>query len=172
MGKSSLEDAILIEIEKLLEDFKKYEGKPTAIPYSLTLAILNIIWQITAGKLWTISVFELRNNYYFLGKTFDLNDQKLIKVEKLVTAIFTGAQAPGVIFYDVFPFFYKSVPHFLKRKLGLEEHFRTAEQFRYFLQVILELKPELLFQNFHSRTQLMTIRKPWMKMLRITLVNF
>ena len=50
MGKSSLEAAILIEIEKVLQDFKKYEDKPNVIPYSLTLAILNIIWEITAGR--------------------------------------------------------------------------------------------------------------------------
>ena len=71
------------------------------------------------------------------GKTYDLDDKNLIKVEKLVTAIFNDAQAKGVLFYDFFPFFYKNVPNFIKRRLGLESHFSNAEQYRYFLQVFL-----------------------------------
>ena len=51
MGKSSLEAAINIEAEALVEDLKLYGGKPMKFPNSLKTATLNIIWQMVAGEV-------------------------------------------------------------------------------------------------------------------------
>ena len=50
MGKSHLEDAINIEAQALVEDIKKYEGKPIQYPPSLRIVALNVIWQMIAGS--------------------------------------------------------------------------------------------------------------------------
>jgi len=54
MGKSSLEAAINIEAEALVEDLKLYGGKPMKFPNSLKTATLNIIWQMVAGKRYDL----------------------------------------------------------------------------------------------------------------------
>lgn len=56
MGKSKLVDVIQYEATALVEDFKKHAGKPGPIPKSITVYVLNIIWQMVASKIkfWNI----------------------------------------------------------------------------------------------------------------------
>lgn len=51
MGKSKLVDVIQYEATALVEDFKKHAGKPGRIPKSITVYVLNIIWQMVASKI-------------------------------------------------------------------------------------------------------------------------
>ncbi|XP_068250658.1 cytochrome P450 2L1-like [Palaemon carinicauda] len=50
MGKSNLDEAIINEARFLIEDFKQYDGKACTFPESLNIAVLNVVWQMVAGK--------------------------------------------------------------------------------------------------------------------------
>lgn len=50
MGKSRLDDVIVLEAEELIKDLRSYANKPTFFPPSINIAILNIIWQLVASK--------------------------------------------------------------------------------------------------------------------------
>lgn len=50
MGKSHMEDAILLEAKKLSKEFEKLEGKPANLPKCIDISVLNIVWQLVAKK--------------------------------------------------------------------------------------------------------------------------
>ena len=51
MGKTSLEEAVVKEAEMLIQYFSDHlVGKPTYIDWTLNIAVLNVIWQMCAGK--------------------------------------------------------------------------------------------------------------------------
>ncbi|RXG52244.1 hypothetical protein Avbf_10284 [Armadillidium vulgare] len=52
MGKSSMENIIRYELECLIEEFKKDSGKLVEIPWSLNVAITNILWKVIAGNTY------------------------------------------------------------------------------------------------------------------------
>ncbi|XP_045135811.1 cytochrome P450 2L1-like [Portunus trituberculatus] len=66
MGKSRLDDVILREAEELVKDFKKYTHGPTFFPGSISVATLNIIWQLVASR------------------RYDMDDEEIIKFVHLV----------------------------------------------------------------------------------------
>ncbi|XP_063601589.1 cytochrome P450 2L1-like [Penaeus indicus] len=49
MGKTYLEESILVEARALVKDFSSYAGTPCHAPESLNVAVLNIIWQMVAS---------------------------------------------------------------------------------------------------------------------------
>lgn len=49
MGKTYLEESILVEARALVEDFRSGAGTPAHLPESLNVAVLNIIWQMVAS---------------------------------------------------------------------------------------------------------------------------
>jgi len=70
MGKSSLEDALHVEAQAMVEDLRLYEGKAVAeTPLSLRTVALNIIWQMVAGKRYDLrskevkAIFEMTNEF-------------------------------------------------------------------------------------------------------------
>ena len=50
LGKSYLEDAIHIEAQELVDDLKKFKGKPVLFPESFRIVGLNVIWQMVASE--------------------------------------------------------------------------------------------------------------------------
>jgi len=50
MGKTHLEKAIHEEARALVDDIKSSNGKPIQFPISFRTAVLNVIWQLVAGK--------------------------------------------------------------------------------------------------------------------------
>ncbi|XP_066981645.1 cytochrome P450 2L1-like [Macrobrachium rosenbergii] len=54
MGKSSLDDAIIHEARCLVEDMKRYAGKPSKFPESINIAVLNVVWQMVASRRYDL----------------------------------------------------------------------------------------------------------------------
>lgn len=50
MGKSRLGDAIQVEAAALVESFKKCTDRPQVLPWSINVAVVNVIWKMVAGK--------------------------------------------------------------------------------------------------------------------------
>ena len=50
LGKSKLEDTIMIEVSALIEQFDKKLGQPCELSWMINVAILNIIWGLIACK--------------------------------------------------------------------------------------------------------------------------
>ncbi|KAL7632981.1 UNVERIFIED_CONTAM: hypothetical protein RMT77_016691 [Armadillidium vulgare] len=49
MGKSKIEGLIMREVEDLVEDFKGLTKEPSKLPFSINIAVLNIIWQLVSS---------------------------------------------------------------------------------------------------------------------------
>ncbi|XP_069938404.1 cytochrome P450 2L1 isoform X3 [Cherax quadricarinatus] len=118
MGKSSLMEAIQYEVQCLVEDFRKHTGSAQPIPWSLNVAVLNVIWKI---------VSDIR---------FDVNDPEVYNFNKLNTEAFELSQGGNLVF-DMFPWLPYISPAFLTRKLGVEAMLRTFSLIRdYVLGVV------------------------------------
>lgn len=50
MGKTRLEEAIQHEAVCLVEDFARHAGRPGPLPWSINVAVLNVIWQMVASR--------------------------------------------------------------------------------------------------------------------------
>jgi len=50
MGKTYLEDEVLMEVEKLMEVFKSKAGTPTKWPKELKISSMNLVWQMVAQR--------------------------------------------------------------------------------------------------------------------------
>ena len=59
MGKTHLEIAIHDEARALVEHLKSFEGKPIYYPMGLRTAVLNVIWQLVAGKRYDLTSKEV-----------------------------------------------------------------------------------------------------------------
>ena len=57
MGKSRLEDTIMVEVSALLEQLDKKLDKPCELSWILNVAILNVIWGLIACEFSIISFF-------------------------------------------------------------------------------------------------------------------
>ncbi|KAB7506634.1 Cytochrome P450 2L1 [Armadillidium nasatum] len=120
MGKSSMENIIRYELECLIKEFKKDEGKPVEIPYSLNVAIINILWKVLA---------DVR---------FDVSDKKIQEFEKLIADLFIHAQHPLMFIFDQYPILPKLIPHFIQAKLGLAPLFNIWDQLIDFLKKAID----------------------------------
>ena len=63
MGKTYLEQAIHVEAQALVDDIKSLGEKPMNPPTSLKTAVLNIIWQMVAGKRYDLRSKEVDKIY-------------------------------------------------------------------------------------------------------------
>ena len=70
LGKSSLETAVEFEAKALVDDYKKYVGRPTELPISLSVAILNVIWKMISGE-GTFLLHVTNNQRYLLDWSMD-----------------------------------------------------------------------------------------------------
>ena len=59
MGKTYLEQAIHVEAQAIVDDIKSLGEKPMNPPRSLRTAVLNIIWQMVAGKRYDLRSKEV-----------------------------------------------------------------------------------------------------------------
>ena len=59
MGKTYLEQAIHVEAQAIVDDIKSLGEKPINPPRSLRTAVLNIIWQMVAGKRYDLRSKEV-----------------------------------------------------------------------------------------------------------------
>ncbi|XP_042870721.1 cytochrome P450 2L1-like isoform X2 [Penaeus japonicus] len=99
MGKTRLEEAIQHEAVCLVEDFARHTGRPGPLPWSINVAVLNVIWQMVAGK------------------RFEVNDFEIQKLSKLSSSSFEDFQA--IKWFDFMPWLVPLVPHFLKKWTGV-----------------------------------------------------
>ena len=61
MGKSSLETAISLEAQYLVEDFARFTDRPVELPMSISIAVLNVIWKMVAGMLIILCTVSCRS---------------------------------------------------------------------------------------------------------------
>ncbi|RXG58823.1 cytochrome P450 2L1 [Armadillidium vulgare] len=119
MGKSSMENIIRYELECLIEEFKKDAGKPVEIPWSLNVAITNILWKVIAGYTDKLQISNVR---------FDVSDKKIQEFEKLISDIFVHDQHPLMFIFDQYPILPKLIPRSIQAKLGLAPLFIIWDQ--------------------------------------------
>ncbi|XP_037799520.1 cytochrome P450 2L1-like isoform X1 [Penaeus monodon] len=101
MGKTRLEEAIQREAVCLVEDFARHAGRPAPLPWSINVAVLNVIWQMVANRRHNVNDFEIQ------------------KLNKLTSSSFEDFQ--GIKWFDFMPWLVPIVPQFLKRWTGVVE---------------------------------------------------
>ena len=50
MGKSKLVAAVHTQAGMMVEEFKKQAGRPARVPHAMSVAVVNIIWQMVGSK--------------------------------------------------------------------------------------------------------------------------
>ncbi|XP_047486302.1 cytochrome P450 2L1-like [Penaeus chinensis] len=102
MGKTRLEEAIQHEAVCLVEDFERHAGRPAPLPWSINVAVLNVIWQMVASR------------------RYDVNDIEIQEFNKLVNSSLEDFQG-NVIWFDLMPWLIPIVPHFVKKWMGVAQ---------------------------------------------------
>lgn len=124
MGKSYLADAIHHEAKLMVDDVRNYTGKPTRFPQSISVAVLNVIWQLVASR------------------RYDLHDEQILKLLSLIKEF--QQQVKFIIFPDFFPWL-NHLPNKLLRvlfKYGLREE-RSARAKAFMKEFVEEHKKNL-----------------------------
>ena len=80
MGKTRLEVAIHDEARALVDHLKSFDGKPTLFPIGLRTAVLNVVWQLVAGKRYDLTSKEV-DTIFDLLDTFRNEGSNLVFVE-------------------------------------------------------------------------------------------
>ncbi|XP_047480020.1 cytochrome P450 2L1-like [Penaeus chinensis] len=96
MGKTYLEESILVEARALVKDFTSCAGTPCHVPESLNVAVLNIIWQMVANK------------------RYDLHDKEVLKP---ITILRSVDASSAILLIEFIPWLRKLLPEFMKEKL-------------------------------------------------------
>ncbi|XP_042871724.1 cytochrome P450 2L1-like [Penaeus japonicus] len=96
MGKTYLEESILVEARALVEDFRSGAGTPAHLPESLNVAVLNIIWQMVASK------------------RYDLHDKEVLEPIGILRAV--DSSSP-ILFVEFIPWLKKLIPGFLTERI-------------------------------------------------------
>ncbi|XP_042883877.1 cytochrome P450 2L1-like [Penaeus japonicus] len=96
MGKTYLEESILVEARALVEDFRSGAGTPAHLPESLNVAVLNIIWQMVASK------------------RYDLHDKEVLEPIAILRAV--DSSSP-ILFVEFIPWLKKLIPGFLTERI-------------------------------------------------------
>ncbi|KAK3883064.1 hypothetical protein Pcinc_012595 [Petrolisthes cinctipes] len=120
VGKSSLMDSMQYEAAILVKDFQEHVDTPQPIPWSLNVAILNVIWQLTA---------DVR---------FQVDDPKVNEFNALITRSFLQSQGANLVF-DMYPWLEYVAPKFIRKRLGIEDMLNTFGDIqKYMMSVIAE----------------------------------
>ncbi|KAK7056562.1 hypothetical protein SK128_009149 [Halocaridina rubra] len=109
MGKATYESVIQYEAESLIKDMQKLSGKPTELPWSINVAVLNVIWRIVADR------------------RYDIDDEEVLEFQELINRIFKEV-SPVVLYYDMLPWLPKLIPASLNKMLGVNEYFSISQQ--------------------------------------------
>ncbi|XP_068220852.1 cytochrome P450 2L1-like [Palaemon carinicauda] len=115
MGKTHLGEAIKQEAQILVKDFKKQLNRPVDLPWSINVAVLNVIWQMVAGI------------------RYDINDEKIIRLHKLLNDALAAFDGP-VMWLDIYPNLVNFLPFWLRTKLGMNSIYENAKIIRTFIQ--------------------------------------
>ncbi|XP_071546258.1 cytochrome P450 2L1-like isoform X2 [Panulirus ornatus] len=111
MGKSKLVGPLQTQAMILVEELKKQAGKPRPIPHALTVASVNVIWQMVVGK------------------QFSVTDPKLKELKDLINNL-VGSVSRLVI-PDLFPWVRYLIPKALAERLfQYDVLYKTKERFR------------------------------------------
>ncbi|KAB7494265.1 hypothetical protein Anas_08787, partial [Armadillidium nasatum] len=70
MGKSKIEGLIMREVEDLVEDFKGLTKEPSKLPFSINIAVLNIIWQLVSSHRYD---FKDKQVEFLMGKINEID---------------------------------------------------------------------------------------------------
>ncbi|RXG71463.1 cytochrome P450 2L1 [Armadillidium vulgare] len=71
MGKSKIEGIMMTEVEDLVEDFRNLTKEPSKLPFSINVAILNIIWQLVASHRYEFKDEEVKS---FMAKINEIQE--------------------------------------------------------------------------------------------------
>ena len=120
-GKTSMEDTIMDEVEKLCDELKKFEGKPFKWEGILNVSVLNGLWSL------------------LVGEKLQLNDPRLKKIVELMDKLLRG-QGPSGALATMFPF-----PEMIRWPiisnivgLDLETNFQTIDQMKQVVEAYVE----------------------------------
>ncbi|XP_047472155.1 cytochrome P450 2L1-like [Penaeus chinensis] len=124
MGKSKLVAGIQEQALKLVEILKQQANKAAPVPHALKVAVVNVIWQMVAGKM------------------FEMEDEKLIEFDKLLKDLNAATFAVGV--RDFFPGL-KYLPKYLQNILfSMDRIEGFKEKFLNYLdELVIEHKASL-----------------------------
>ncbi|XP_069970562.1 cytochrome P450 2L1 [Penaeus vannamei] len=102
MGKTRLEEAIQHEAVCLVEDFARHAGRPGPLPWSINVAVLNVIWMMVANR------------------RYDVDDVAMQDFNKIVNSSVEDFQG-SVIWFDLMPWLLPIVPRFIRNWMGVSQ---------------------------------------------------
>ncbi|KAK7086808.1 hypothetical protein SK128_000309 [Halocaridina rubra] len=119
MGKSTYESVIQQEVVSLIKNFQNLIGEPTLLPWSINVAVLNVIWRIVADRRYEIDDEEILHFQELLGKTLE-------------------NVSPIIALCDLLPWLPKIVPDAVIRWLGADEYLAIAQQSLDFMMDVIK----------------------------------
>lgn len=125
LGKSSLESAILQEAQCLVEDFGGHLGRPEPLPWSIHVAVLNVIWKLTADRRYDVADQEIQNFNKLISRSLEL---------------FSGAAA----LYDLFPWLRSVAPGWLEGRTEVGEYLGIVGNIAEFMAGVIKEHQESL----------------------------
>lgn len=125
MGKSSLEAAILHEARCLVKDLGEHLGRPEPLPWSIHVAVLNVIWKLTADRRYDVADQEIQNFNKLISRSLE---------------IFSGLAEV----YDMFPWLRSVVPRWLEARTEIGEYLKIADNIAEFMAGVIREHQESL----------------------------
>ncbi|XP_045615902.1 cytochrome P450 2L1 [Procambarus clarkii] len=125
MGKTYLEDAIIHEANMVVENMKTLTGAPTPFPKCISIAGLNVVWQMIASK------------------RYELGDEEIARFIDLIKA--TNFSNILMLLVEFIPWVKMLVPTFVLRKFCQEDIFEKtkSESKRIMREVVTEHRAKL-----------------------------
>ncbi|RXG51102.1 hypothetical protein Avbf_11006 [Armadillidium vulgare] len=106
MGKSKIVSAIQFEVTELVNHIKKQAGKPAPFPNVLTMAVINVLWQMVASK------------------RYDFDDENLLAMHHEMGEVQRSVNR--LAFLDLFPWIASILPEALLNKITLKNKFKLV----------------------------------------------
>lgn len=119
MGKTTYESVILHEVAMLVKDLEGREGDPKPLPFSINIAVLNVIWRICADRRYNVDDEEAQHFHGIIDKAFGDVDVVLI-------------------LYDLIPWLPKIVPNFISNWLGVAKLKSAYNKLKVILKEVVE----------------------------------
>ncbi|XP_076048581.1 cytochrome P450 2L1-like isoform X2 [Oratosquilla oratoria] len=98
LGKTSLENTIIPEVNHLINEIVKEEGKPMEISNALNVSVLNVLWKLVADQ------------------RYNINDEELLFFQNIIHEIFETLQGP-IVFLDYLPWLLQILPCWVINKV-------------------------------------------------------
>nr|XP_053655244.1 cytochrome P450 2L1-like [Cherax quadricarinatus] len=125
MGKSRLVEAVQKQALRLVEHFKTQAGKPAPVSHALSVFVVNVIWQMVAGK------------------DFEMTDNKLKEFEATLESLMDVVSVMAIP--DFFPWLKCFLPGFLRKQLFKEDLLLKSKKkfLKFFFEEMEEHKAKL-----------------------------